>query len=136
LRQTPIVDDCLANFKPAPDRSRLVRQKLAMMRTAIRAARALPDTHSYGYFQSHEMRVGGPAALAVLEDPELQREIPEGSGGRQRGSPNKRTLEVIDKLAALRCDPITGMAKLAMDKSKYAELAQYARRSNTQAMAA
>jgi hypothetical protein len=57
----------------------------------------------------------------------------ERRGGRQRGSPNKRTLEVIDKLAALRCDPITGMAKLAMDRNNapelrgrmYGELAQY-----------
>jgi hypothetical protein len=57
----------------------------------------------------------------------------ERRGGRQRGSPNKRTLDVIDRLAALKCDPLEGMAKLAMDKSNapelrgrmYAELAQY-----------
>jgi hypothetical protein len=53
--------------------------------------------------------------------------------GRPKGALNKRTLDVIDKLAALRCDPITGMAKLAMNKNNpvelrarmFAELAQY-----------
>jgi hypothetical protein len=54
-------------------------------------------------------------------------------GGRQRGSPNKRTLVVIERLAALRCDPIVGMACITMDEKAppairarmYAELAQY-----------
>lgn len=53
--------------------------------------------------------------------------------GRPRGSPNKRTLDVIEKLARLKCDPIAGMAKLAMDKNNpadlrgrmFSELAQY-----------
>lgn len=42
---------------------------------------------------------------------------PPGSpktGGRQPGTPNKRTREVADKLAALNCDPITAIAKLAL----------------------
>jgi hypothetical protein len=47
--------------------------------------------------------------------------------------PNRRTLDVIEKLAALRCDPITGMARIALDKKNavelrarmFAELAQY-----------
>ncbi len=55
------------------------------------------------------------------------------TGGRQAGTPNRRTLEVQDKLEALGCDPITGMAQLAMDPATdmpirarlYAELAQY-----------
>ncbi len=55
------------------------------------------------------------------------------TGGRQRGVPNKRTVEIADKLAALGCDPITGMAHMAMDNSyppelrakMYSELAQY-----------
>jgi hypothetical protein len=46
---------------------------------------------------------------------------------------NRRTLDVIDKLAALRCDPITGMALIAMNEKNpvelrgrmFAELAQY-----------
>jgi hypothetical protein len=53
--------------------------------------------------------------------------------GRPKGALNKRTLDVIDKLAALRCDPITGMARIAMNKKNpvelrarmFAELAQY-----------
>jgi hypothetical protein len=53
--------------------------------------------------------------------------------GRPKGALNKRTLDVIDKLAALRCDPIAGMARIAMNKKNpvelrgrmYAELAQY-----------
>jgi hypothetical protein len=54
-------------------------------------------------------------------------------GGRPKGSPNKRSLEVADKLAALGCDPLEGMARIAMDKTAslelrgkmFAELAQY-----------
>jgi hypothetical protein len=57
----------------------------------------------------------------------------ERRGGRQRGVPNKRTLDVIERLAALRCDPITGMARIALNKKNpvelrakmFAELAQY-----------
>jgi hypothetical protein len=53
--------------------------------------------------------------------------------GRPKGALNKRTLEVIDKLAAERCDPIAGMARIAMNKKNpvelrarmFAELAQY-----------
>ena len=47
--------------------------------------------------------------------------------------PLPRTQEVIDKLAALDCDPIEGMARIAMDDTNtpelrgrmYGELAQY-----------
>jgi hypothetical protein len=53
-------------------------------------------------------------------------------GGRQLGAPNKH-LEVAERLAGLRCDPITGMARIAMNKRNpvelrgrvFAELAQY-----------
>lgn len=55
------------------------------------------------------------------------------TGGRVAGTPNRKTAEVADRLAALGCDPIEGMAKLAMDECSppelrgrmYAELAQY-----------
>ncbi len=55
------------------------------------------------------------------------------TGGRVRGTPNKKTVEVIEKLQLLGCDPLAGMAQLAMDPSNspelrgrmYAELAQY-----------
>jgi hypothetical protein len=40
----------------------------------------------------------------------------ERRGGRQRGAPNKRTLDVIERLAALRCDPITGRARMRSTK--------------------
>ncbi|MFN0314049.1 MAG: hypothetical protein ACKVQA_03295 [Burkholderiales bacterium] len=55
------------------------------------------------------------------------------TGGRRVGALNKRTLEITERLAALDCDPLAGMAKIAMDPESppelrgrmYAELAQY-----------
>jgi hypothetical protein len=55
------------------------------------------------------------------------------TGGRTAGTPNKRTAEVAAKLAALGCDPIAGMARIAMDEANpielrarmYSELAAY-----------
>ncbi len=57
----------------------------------------------------------------------------ERHGGRAKGTPNKRTVEIQEKLAVLKCDPLEGMARLAMDEDNspelrgrmYAELAQY-----------
>jgi hypothetical protein len=54
-------------------------------------------------------------------------------GGRQRGMPNKGTREVVEKLVAMRCDPVTGMARIAMNRTNpvelrarmFAELAKY-----------
>lgn len=53
--------------------------------------------------------------------------------GRPKGSKNKQTLAVTERLEALGCDPIEGMAKLAMDEKvdlgiraqMFKELAQY-----------
>jgi len=55
------------------------------------------------------------------------------TGGRIKGTPNKRTQEAMQKLEELGCDPIEGMARIAMDKSNsielrakmYSELAPY-----------
>lgn len=55
------------------------------------------------------------------------------TGGRQAGTPNKRTAELVERLEALGCDPIEGMAHIAMDSRNppelrgrmYAELAGY-----------
>jgi len=55
------------------------------------------------------------------------------TGGRTKGTPNRKTVEVVERLAALGCDPLEGMAALAMDASNppelrgrmYAELAAY-----------
>lgn len=55
------------------------------------------------------------------------------TGGRTAGVPNKRTAEITERLEALGCDPIEGMAHLAMDAANsaelrgrmFAELAQY-----------
>ena len=55
------------------------------------------------------------------------------TGGRQAGTPNRATADVIAKLEALGCDPIEGMARIAMDEGNspelrgkmYAELACY-----------
>lgn len=55
------------------------------------------------------------------------------TGGRQKGTPNYRTVQLEVLLAELNCDPIQGMAQIAMDSSMppelrgrmYAELAGY-----------
>jgi len=55
------------------------------------------------------------------------------TGGRVAGTPNKKTLDVIERLEQLGCDPIEGMAKIAMDAANppelrgrmFSELAQY-----------
>ena len=57
----------------------------------------------------------------------------ERRGGRQQGTPNKRTLAVTEKLEALGCDPIEGMARIAMNETAelsiraqtYKEMARY-----------
>ena len=59
---------------------------------------------------------------------------PKGSQ-RRLGKPNKRSVEIADKLAAMGCDPITGMAEIAEEArangdialagQMYKELAQY-----------
>ena len=56
-------------------------------------------------------------------------------GGRVKGTPNKSSQTIMDKLAELNCDPIEGMATIArkaMDEGEfilagtmYRELAQY-----------
>lgn len=56
------------------------------------------------------------------------------TGGRKPGVPNRITREILEKLEELGCDPIEGMAKLAMDPKNtpelrgkmYAELASFA----------
>ena len=60
-------------------------------------------------------------------------ELGRKTGGRVAGTPNKRTQDVIERLALLGCNPIEGMARIAMDEANspelrgrmYAELAQY-----------
>jgi hypothetical protein len=55
------------------------------------------------------------------------------TGGRVAGTPNKRTQEVAGLLESLGCDPIEGMAQIAMNEKHspelrgrmFAELAQY-----------
>lgn len=37
------------------------------------------------------------------------------TGGRVKGSTNKKTIEVIETLAKMKCNPIEGMVKIAMD---------------------
>lgn len=57
----------------------------------------------------------------------------ERRGGRAKGTPNKITTDVAAKLAAIGCDPLLGMAHIAMDESVpievrlrgYSELAKY-----------
>ena len=55
------------------------------------------------------------------------------TGGRKAGVPNKKTRAIQERLEELGCDPLEGMAKIAMDESievnirltAYKELAQY-----------
>jgi len=55
------------------------------------------------------------------------------TGGRRKGTPNKRTQEVQELLAELGCDPIKGMSQIALDVENpieirarmFVELAQY-----------
>lgn len=57
----------------------------------------------------------------------------ERRGGRVAGTPNRQTVDIAEKLAKLNCDPIIGMAKLAINPDAslelrgkmYSELAQY-----------
>jgi hypothetical protein len=57
----------------------------------------------------------------------------ERRGGRCKGIPNKRPVDVAERLQALGCDPIEGMATIAMDETAelsiraqiYRELVQY-----------
>src|ERR1700722_5906343 len=44
------------------------------------------------------------------------------TGGRQRGTPNRKTHELAEKLEGLGCDPIEGLAKIAMDAETAPEL--------------
>jgi hypothetical protein len=44
------------------------------------------------------------------------------SGGRKRGTPNRATRDVVERLAALGCDLVAGMAQLAMDEGNAPEL--------------
>src|SRR5207249_4072903 len=55
------------------------------------------------------------------------------TGGRKAGTPNKKTREVAELLRSLNCDPIRGMAEIAMNEQNspdlrgrmYSDLAQY-----------
>ncbi|SRR5579872_4756610 len=40
------------------------------------------------------------------------------TGGRKKGTPNKATLAVGEKLAAIGCDPIQILARIAMDEGQ------------------
>mgnify|MGYP003345183770 CR=1 FL=1 len=46
----------------------------------------------------------------------------ERRGGRQKGTPNRRTLEIEERLVAVGCHPLEAMARLAMDESNSPEL--------------
>ena len=39
------------------------------------------------------------------------------TGGRKQGVPNKSTAAVAERLRELHCDPVTGLATLAMDET-------------------
>ena len=41
----------------------------------------------------------------------------EHRGGRAPGTPNKRTAELVERLAELECDPVEGLVSIAADPS-------------------
>ena len=44
------------------------------------------------------------------------------TGGRTKGTPNRSTADVVARLAELGCDPIEGMALIALDPTNPPEL--------------
>ena len=54
--------------------------------------------------------------------------MPQGSqpgerrGGRTAGTPNKRTVELVERLAELACDPVEGLVRIANDPATDAAL--------------
>ena len=46
----------------------------------------------------------------------------ERRGGRAKGTPNRQTQLVRDRLAELKCDPVQGLVKIATDPSNTPEL--------------
>ena len=74
----------------------------------------------------------GSAGPGVPRKPGRPKGTPK-TGGRAKGTPNKKTAEIREMLLSLKCDPITGMARIAMNNRKppelrgrmYSELAQY-----------
>ncbi len=46
----------------------------------------------------------------------------ERRGGRAKGTPNRQTQLVRDRLAELKCDPVAGLAQIAMDPANTSEL--------------
>ena len=46
----------------------------------------------------------------------------ERRGGRARGTPNKRTLFLEERLEELNCDPIGYMAKVMMDEEAHPQV--------------
>lgn len=101
--------------------------------------------HRYAVVMMHTSKTCERESVAdtELENPLDEREAArrprgeskpgEGRGGRQKGTPNKRTQDVAQLLAQMGCDPIEGMARIAMNEKlspelrgrMYAELARY-----------
>lgn len=54
--------------------------------------------------------------------PEVPPDKPTRHGGRQKGTPNKRSLLVASKLVDLGCDPIQILAEIAMDTANEAHV--------------
>jgi hypothetical protein len=75
--------------------------------------------------QLDELRAAGldHATFSVQNKRKYTMPVTRTSGqGRPKGALNKRTLDVIDKLAALHCDPIAGVALIAMNEKNPVEL--------------
>lgn len=44
------------------------------------------------------------------------------TGGRKKGTPNRKTMDVAEQLEALHCRPIVGLARIAMNRKNPMEL--------------
>ena len=70
--------------------------------------------------------------MSKVEESRIKR---QKTGGRKKGTPNKKSQEITDRLAEIDCDPIMGMARIAVEAESngefvlagnmYKELAQY-----------
>jgi hypothetical protein len=99
----------------APARHRHYRSVRCPHRLSVGVLHVFTRSHGYGLPETYYDR---PTRCS----PEGAVAIGRKTGGRVKGTPNKRTAEVQEGLDALGCDPIEGMALLVMDIANRPEL--------------
>ena len=74
------------------------------------------------YYPMNQQRTK-PKGFGLMPDSKVAKSSKgEKLGGRVKGTPNKRTQDVIDRLKELKCDPIEGMALIAKQAMQEGEL--------------